>query len=405
MSTPLAFLLDPAVKHERVRATVSRLWQGRERADYGLCLGLRRLYRDQVHRGKGRGRFVDWVEQRFGIPAKLAGLFSWLGSRLEELPLCLSAMESGELTYTKLREFVKQATPENEDRWIEYARTHTNREIEMVVRRKEREDGTETVKVVSTLTPAERQAERKAREVLTRATGKPVRPEKLHAAMAEAIASGGLFDQTAVKDQGKSKKASAYVSFQPCPICLDAFVPVPEGLLRVPAAEWIKAIREGAEVFDLTGHFLCDCEGEKHRKDRCPEWKPPKAPPPKNRTIPASILRQIEARDGFVCRTPDCGCEVPLENSHLTPFCDGTPALLEYIRKHCATCNDMIESGALRVVGCAPYERYYDADGKFLGYGYYRRNSHVGTEAFDDRPGQKAGREPPGSGVTGSAGN
>ena len=94
MSTPLAFLLDPAVKHERVRATVSRLWQGRERADYGLCLGLRRLFRDQVHRGKGR------------------------------------------------------------------------------------EDGTETVKVVSTLTPAERQAERKAREVLTRATGKPVRPEK-----------------------------------------------------------------------------------------------------------------------------------------------------------------------------------------------------------------------------------
>ena len=95
MSASLTFLLDPSVKHDRVRATVSKLWRGRERAEYGLCLGLRRLYRDQVHRGKGRGRFVDWVEERFGIPAKLAGLFSWLGSRLEGLPLCLSAMRAG----------------------------------------------------------------------------------------------------------------------------------------------------------------------------------------------------------------------------------------------------------------------------------------------------------------------
>jgi hypothetical protein len=92
-----------------------------------LCLGLRRLFRDQVHRGTGRSRFVDWVEQKFGIPTKLAGLFSWLGSKLEELPLTLQAMESGDVTYTKLREYVSLATRENEAEWIEFASTHRDR--------------------------------------------------------------------------------------------------------------------------------------------------------------------------------------------------------------------------------------------------------------------------------------
>ncbi len=35
-----------------------------------------------------------------------------------------------------------------------------------------------------------------------------------------------------------------------------AGVTVPEGMLRVPSEEWVKAIRDGAEVFDLMDHFL-----------------------------------------------------------------------------------------------------------------------------------------------------
>jgi deoxycytidylate deaminase len=304
-------------------------------------------------------------------------------------------MDSGELTYTKVREFVNLVTPEDEEEWIEFAKTHTNREIELYVRRKERAAGTETTTVVSVLTPEEKQAERKAREVLTKKTGKSIPPAKLHAEMAKVIASGGLFDDS----NGKPKKSTAYVSFQPCPICLETFVPVPEGILRVPAGEWIKAMKDGAEVFDLMDHFYCDCEGEKHRKDQCKNWKLPEAEAPKNRHIPVETEKRINARDGLVCRTPDCGCEGPLENSHLQPYCEGTPPLLELIRKHCASCNDMIETGALRVVGYAPFDRYYNADNDFLGWGYFRRNSHVGTRPQDPRMGE---RGPPEGGLKGS---
>ena len=61
------------------------------------------------------------------------------------------------------------------------------------------------------------------------------------------------------------------------------------------------------------------------------------------------------------------------------PYRDGTPPTEEYLRQHCATCNDLIETGRLRVVGLAPFERYYDPDGNLLGFGYSRSDPHVGT--------------------------
>lgn len=36
----------------------------------------------------------------------------------------------------------------------------------------------------------------------------------------------------------------------------------------------------------------------------------------------------------------------------------------------CKACNKLIEERRLRVVGVAPFEKYYRADGTFLGYGY-----------------------------------
>ncbi len=136
--------------------------------------------------------------------------------------------------------------------------------------------------------------------------------------------------------------------------------------------EWVKAVQEGAQIVDLTDHYFCDCEGEKHRRDRCPNWKPTEAPPATRRYIRAEWERMIQARDGFVCRAPGCENEVPLHNSHLESYCDGTPATPENMRQHCANCNQLIENGNLRVVGMAPWERYYDAKGNFLGYGYDR---------------------------------
>ena len=85
------------------------------------------------------------------------------------------------------------------------------------------------------------------------------------------------------------------------------------------------------------------------------------------------------------CRTPGCGNPVPLEAGHLRPFRDGAPMCEEFLCQQCATCNDLIESGRLRVTGEAPYDRYHLADGSFLGFGF-DPDPHVGTSARTPLP-------------------
>ena len=89
------------------------------------------------------------------------------------------------------------------------------------------------------------------------------------------------------------------------------------------------------------------------------------------------------------------GCPGPLDVSHIEPHRDGGPASKDNIGMACASCNQMIESRALRVVGRAPFEKYYLRDGTFLGWGFdperfEQEKPHVGT-------GRIAGdRAPPG---------
>jgi uncharacterized protein YifE (UPF0438 family) len=149
-------LLDPAVPHDIVSDVVRRRWSEVERVQFDLCVALRRLFRDNVHRSKGFSRFSDYTEVEFGIPEKLAWTFSLLGKDFERLPRTREAVERGELTYTKVREFARIATPETEDSWVEFARSHTNREIERRVQKGSGEERTTEIK--SRLTPKEAQA-------------------------------------------------------------------------------------------------------------------------------------------------------------------------------------------------------------------------------------------------------
>jgi hypothetical protein len=62
-----------------------------------------------------------------------------------------------------------------------------------------------------------------------------------------------------------------------------------------------------------------------------------------------------------------------------------------FLGHQCATCNDLIETGRLRVEGEAPFESYHLADGTFLGWGF-DHEPHVGNcgdppkEALGDPP-------------------
>jgi len=397
------WVLDRTTPHRAVERLVRRRWGQVQRGEYELCMALRRLYLDNVHRHEGFARFADYADQRFGIPGKLADLFCFLARHLERLPKTRASLEGGELTYTKAREFVRIATTEDEAEWIEYALGHTNRDLERRSERVRRGTDEDVTRVTSRLTPSQVQATRKAREKMMKVVGESIPKDQLLPALAKKfVESPGLFGAGTVPgaDDGDptgrvASKAGPYLTISLCPQCTHTWVPAPGENLTVPIEPWFEALKNGAEVHDVVSDLLCDCEDVKHRRDRCPRAGPrrPETAPSPNRHIPAEVRRHVEARDGHRCRRPGCSSPVPLEQSHLRPFRDGTPPTAENLAQHCATCNDLIETGRLRVEGSAPLERYRLGNGDFLGYGF-DPSPHVGKRA---RAAQEGGGDPPGT--------
>ena len=329
------WLLDPTTPHRAVGNLVSRRWQQVQNGEYEICIALRRLHRDNVHRHEGFSRFADYADQKFGIPGKLADLFCFLAGHFERLPKTRAALECGDLTYTKAREFVKIATPTDEETWIEYAKTHTNRDLERRCERARRGTDEDRKKVVSRLTPAQVQTAREAREKAMKDLGKSVPEDQLLSVLSNLfVNSGGLFSteetgpEPANDPSGRSAaKAGPYLTINLCPQCTHAHVPTPGENLRVPVEEWFEALKNGAEVHDLLSDLFCDCEDVKHRRDLCPhahsrpapsrpassQAAPGGASAPKSRHIPVDVWRRVEARDGHRCRRPGCANPVPLE--------------------------------------------------------------------------------------------
>lgn len=391
MSSISALLLDPATKHQEVLRRAERAWDLVQRGEYVLSLCMRRLFRDNVHRGGTAARFGDWAERELGMPSKLANLFSFLGKHLERLPLTREAFEAGRITYTKVREFAALATPEDEAFWVEFAATHTNRELERRVYRAREGTERDTREVVSRVSPIEFQAIRQVREDLMKKTKKAVPEEKLLPLLAETVLAGGLIGQEA---GGKARAVEPFATIAHCAFCGHTWVPTPEGDFEVPLRDWIEALRDGAPVEEFVTKFLCDCEDVKHRRDLCPHHRPSEGPAPASRHVPAAVRRRIAARDGFRCRTPGCGNPGPMEIGHIRPHRDGAPMTEENLGHQCATCNEFIEKEKLVVVGEAPHERYYLDDGTFIGYGWdHRPFPRVGQ---DGKPFGKARGDPPG---------
>jgi hypothetical protein len=117
---------------------------------------LRQAEEVRLWRGFGCGSAVEYLERVLGYAPRTALERLRVARALGELPLMESAMESGELAHSAVRELSRVAVPETEAEWLEAARGKSLREIEaIVVGRKPGDlpdDGTEPVVRPRTIT-------------------------------------------------------------------------------------------------------------------------------------------------------------------------------------------------------------------------------------------------------------
>lgn len=82
----------------------------------------------------GFARLVDYARERVGLSARSIQDLAHVNERLLTLPGAEAALGSGELSWTKARLVARVAAPEDESRWIAYARRVTTHELEHEVR-------------------------------------------------------------------------------------------------------------------------------------------------------------------------------------------------------------------------------------------------------------------------------
>ena len=111
------------------------LSRARHRVESALAFYLLEVERRALFVELGHASTVDYARECLGLEDRKTRTLLGLACRLERLPKMKEAFRLGELPYTKAREAVRVATPENEEAWVEKCRSMSNRQIEQEVRR------------------------------------------------------------------------------------------------------------------------------------------------------------------------------------------------------------------------------------------------------------------------------
>jgi len=110
---------QPAAK---VHASLQRSLTVMDDAHQCSVLWFGEVKRRRLFRDLGHSSINQYAVQELGFSKSRADDFIRLAKQLDKLPAVRKAVESGELGYTKAREFISVVTPETQDTWLKAAK-------------------------------------------------------------------------------------------------------------------------------------------------------------------------------------------------------------------------------------------------------------------------------------------
>ncbi len=323
-------------------------------AFYLLDLAERRAYQEL-----GFHSIEQYAETRYGMQPSTTREYLSVGRRLEELPSIDEAIRDGRLGWSKVRVIVRVATLETELDWIEFAVTHTVRQLETQAR-------------------------------LHRAGERPSDPtrRRIHDPAFEAHGKFGLL-QAQVWNNARAKLEVAFgrhVSDS------ELMIEGASSILRHPV-EGDGAAR--GPVNDSHFKVMVHCEKATGRTtietaDGPVELDPPTAAailreagrddlacwvdpntgpevPPEERDQPVSAAQRLAilARDGYRCRC--CGSKLNLTIHHIIWLLFGGRSVDDNLLTTCEDCHSLVHARLLFIRGSVRNGlKFTDADGREL---------------------------------------
>ena len=320
---------------------------------YRLLLGrcLLALHRSQNYLQFGCSSAIHYATSTLGMRADSARQLRRLAFCLESLPLLTQHAQNGTLSWAKLREVARVATPDSEAFWIEACQNHTYQEVERLVAHTHAQDP----KNRSHHSELRIQASADAMALLERAM------QSLSQEAGRILSPGEALEYLAAE----------YLSRRPLDTAALEAARHQAQQDRLAQQRQTQALAENAErsarniaPWNALRAAQVDSHGELQilQRDK-PHWNNPRARhlTPKQRV---HILR----RDGYRCQCPGCPNQLYLEVHHLTYYCQQGTTTPDNLITLCASCHRNLHNGHLHIQGSAPENlTFLDGQGRNLG--------------------------------------
>lgn len=289
--------------HQAMKQSVAIM----DRAQHCAVLWFAEILKRGLYRDLGFSSIYQYASEELGFSATRTGDFKRLAEKLEALPRVTEKVRSGELGYTKAREIVKVAGPDNESDWLEVAGRQSRRELEETVRRAKalvaRKPNPAQGELVASPQPASPPAALSSRVGFELSPTQLARYEALMARIGHKGNKADLLldmmeayldnDENAPRGATRSRYK---IHVHECPTCAKAAVQTSHGERELSASETETA----------------RCDAQVH------------VPGQRNQsTIPPRVRREVLARDRHQCRRKGCNHNRFLDIHHIVPRLKG----------------------------------------------------------------------------------
>jgi len=324
-----AFSYIPDQSAPQVHASLKRSLAAMDNAHQCAVLWFGEIMRRRLFRDLGYSTINQYAINKLGFSKTRTDNFVRLARQLEKLPAVRSAVESGDLGYTKAREIISVATVETQDAWLKAARG-TRKELVREVKKAKRAAKVDPaqsellpssppvvaprqmpVRFQMDLTP-EQEARRAAMvERLHKVGGVPADRAEL---MLEALAA--LLETKELQGQKHPRG------------CLDHSRPPVQIHVHETAGSMTVQTDSGERELSRAEaeRMRCDAAVCKHGGRN-------------TTTIPPRVRREVLARDKHRCQAPGCGRTRFLEVHHIKARVKGGDNQPENLVTLCAACH------------------------------------------------------------------
>ncbi len=309
---------DAMPRWKRIDRELRTIAKQRGALDRDEAILLCEAARHEVWRRVGNASLFEYLEEVLGYGPKTARERIRIATALEEMPELATALASGELSYSAVRELTRVATKETEREWIDAVRGKNLRQVEELVAKRQKgdrpsdpEDPSLAPRVVSfKIRPATLELLRQVQRQLADEHGGQLEDDALIEALCNAV--------LASSEAGDHSRAKFQIRATICSSC------------------------ERGAPLDRIDVQRANCDAQRIGSDQRAK-----------QDIPPKTRRFVFHRDGGTCVVPGCRAKRFLDVHHIVARADGGGHEAENLAVMCSLHHRELHAGAFAIAGPA----------------------------------------------------